>query len=156
MWFGAKWQVNVIKMLLNFFFNYWYYHKKIFWVLRKWFLMVQRWFVVFWRWFGGGWGVSTDLDRLYHFTKIISFRGYRIIIIIIIIITQDKSESRTTCPISCFVFIFTIQSYPALQMATYWICIYNTTTRYFRTLKIMITSHQGYMSVPVAWHGRIY
>ena len=32
MWFGRglglTWQVNVIKMLLNFFFNYWYYHKK--------------------------------------------------------------------------------------------------------------------------------
>ena len=27
---------------------------------------------------------------------------------------------------------------------------HNTTTRYFRTLIIMITSHQGYMSVPVA------
>ena len=26
-------------------------------------------------------------------------------------------------PNSCFVFIFTIQSYPALQMATCWICI---------------------------------
>ena len=30
---GLTWQVNVIKMLLNFFFNYWYYHKNIFWVL---------------------------------------------------------------------------------------------------------------------------
>ena len=32
MWFGGglglTWQVNVIKMLLNFFFNYWYNHKK--------------------------------------------------------------------------------------------------------------------------------
>ena len=32
MWFGVglglTWQVNVIKMLLNFFFNYSYYHKK--------------------------------------------------------------------------------------------------------------------------------
>ena len=32
MWFGGglglTWQFNVIKMLLNFFFNYWYYHKK--------------------------------------------------------------------------------------------------------------------------------
>ena len=34
---GLSWQVNVIKMLLNVFFNYCYYHKNIFSVLRMWF-----------------------------------------------------------------------------------------------------------------------
>ena len=67
-------------------------------------------------------------------------------------IITTQHNSRTTCPVSEFVFhfIFTMQSYPALQMATCWICNHNPTTRYFRTLIIMITSHQGYMSVPVA------
>ena len=34
---GLTWQINVIKMLYNFFFNYRYYHKNIFWALRMWF-----------------------------------------------------------------------------------------------------------------------
>ena len=76
--------------------------------------------------FLGGLGVFMDPGRSYHFTKKYFLSRliflYRIIIIIIII-TQHKS--RTTCPIpnSCFEFIFTIQSYPVLQMATCWICI---------------------------------
>ena len=57
-WFGGglglTWQVNVIKMLLNFFFNYWYYHKK------KHILSVKKVVLdgleVVWRWFGGGLG----------------------------------------------------------------------------------------------------
>ena len=43
-WFGGvlglTWHVNVIKMLLNFFFNIETITKNIFWVLRKWFGMV--------------------------------------------------------------------------------------------------------------------
>ena len=54
-WLGLTWQVNVIKMLSNFFFIYWYYHKNIFWALRKWFEIVKRWFWVVWRWFGVVW-----------------------------------------------------------------------------------------------------
>ena len=43
-WFGGglglTWKVNVIKMLLNSFFKSSYYHKNIYWVLRKWFGVV--------------------------------------------------------------------------------------------------------------------
>ena len=43
-WFGGglglTWQVYVIKMLLNSFFKSSYYHKNIYWVLRKWFGVV--------------------------------------------------------------------------------------------------------------------
>ena len=43
-WFGGglglTWQVYVIQMLLNSFFKSSYYHKNIFWVLRKWFGVV--------------------------------------------------------------------------------------------------------------------
>ena len=39
-WFGASMAGQHIKKFLNFFFNYWYYHKNIFWVLRKWFGMI--------------------------------------------------------------------------------------------------------------------
>ena len=56
MWFGRglglTWQVNVIKMFLNFFFNYWYYHKKHILGVKKvvWdgLEVVWRWFVVVW------------------------------------------------------------------------------------------------------------
>ena len=43
-WFGGglglTWQVYKIQMLLNSFFKSSYYHKNIFWVLRKWFGVV--------------------------------------------------------------------------------------------------------------------
>ena len=73
-----------------------------------------------------------------------------IIIVIIIIITQHKS--RTTCPISEFVFRFYIYYTELSRIANGDLLdlYYNTTRRYFRTLIIMITYHQGYMSVPVA------
>ena len=56
MWFGRglglTWQVNVIKMLLDFFLNYWYYHKKHILSVKKVVLdgleVVWRWFVVVW------------------------------------------------------------------------------------------------------------
>ena len=37
---GLTWQVYVIKMFLNSFFKSSYYHKNIYWVLRKWFGVV--------------------------------------------------------------------------------------------------------------------
>ena len=37
---GLTWEVYVIKTLLNVFFKSPYYHKYIFWVLRKWFGVV--------------------------------------------------------------------------------------------------------------------
>ena len=43
-------------MLLNSFFKSSYYHKNIFWVLRKLFVVVQMWFGVVCRWFGVVWG----------------------------------------------------------------------------------------------------
>ena len=67
------------------------------------------------------------------------------------IITQHKS--RTTCPISEFVFRFLYLLYrviPRCKRRHAGFVFHNTTTRYFRTLLIMITSHQVYMSVPVA------
>ena len=39
-WFGASMTGQRNKKFLNFFFNYWYYLKNIFWVLRKWFGMI--------------------------------------------------------------------------------------------------------------------
>ena len=100
------------------------------------------------------WGVSTDPERSrivsfhkkYFLSRLIFF--YRIIIIII---TQPKS--RTTCPVSEFVFrffIFIIQSYPALQMVTCWICVSKHNNKVFLNTYNHETSHQGYMSVPVA------
>ena len=68
-----------------------------------------------------------------------------------IITTQHKS--RTTCPISEFVFRFLYLLYrviPHCKWRHAGFVFHNTTQRYFRTLIIMITSHQVYMSVPVA------
>ena len=63
-WFGGglglTWQVYVIKMLLNSFFKSSYYHKNIYWVLRKWFGVVKMWFGGGLGCFGVVWGVSTD------------------------------------------------------------------------------------------------
>ena len=50
---GLTWQVDVIKMLLNLFFKFLYYHKNNLWVFRMWLGMVWRWFGVFWGVFGG-------------------------------------------------------------------------------------------------------
>ena len=84
-------------------------------------------------WFRGGlgvlgvvWGVSTDPDRSYHFTKIVynlPFIGFLYLLYRVIPHCKWRHAG----------FVF-----------------HNTPTRYFRTIIIMITSHQGYMSVPVA------
>ena len=107
-------------------------------------------------------GFSTDPDRSYYFTNKkfpfeVNLPFYRIIIIITtiiimkIIVTQHKSH--TTCPISEFVIRFLYLLYrviPHYKWRLPGFVFHNTTTRYFRTLIIMITSHQDYMSVPVA------
>ena len=63
-WFGGglelTWQVNVIKMLLNFFFNYQYYHKKYILGVKK---VVWDGLDVVWGGLEVVWGVSTDQLR---------------------------------------------------------------------------------------------
>ena len=94
------------------------------------------------------------IDFKFYFDIIIIIVIIIIIIILIIIITQHKSHA--TCPNSEFVFRFYIYYTELSPIANGDILDwYFITQQGIRTLIIMITSHQGYMSVPLAWHGKI-